>query len=267
VKHFTQRTKTLLQSNLIWILVACSPSLVFAEESITLSSGEWLPFQSEHLKHGGVVSHIVAEAFENAGINIELIYLPWKRGYDMAKRGEIAGSFVWSKKPNRMEHFLFSETLVQDLPVLFYRKDNPVNWVPGKWDSLNGLSVGATIGYTYPAEFKKYEDNGTLKVERVSTDQLNFRKLILGRIDAFPASLNSGYALLQTIFNSEEINQLDYHPQMPPSYKPTSFHLILSKKHPNAVALIEKFNEELSKLKQSGLYQDYFEQSRQGAYK
>ena len=89
----------------------------------------------------------------------------------------------------------------------------------------------------------------------------------MGRIDAFPASLETGYALLQTMFSPEEIEKLTYVPQMPPNYQPTSFHLLLSKNFPDADTLIKKFNQGLSELKQSGDYDQYLEASRNGSYK
>jgi polar amino acid transport system substrate-binding protein len=245
----------------------CSPVSTNAAEQIQLGSGEWLPFQSNQLKHGGVVSHVVLEAFKLQGIDVALKYFPWKRNYEMAKQGKLTGTFVWSKKPGREEHFLFSDVVMRDLPVLFYRKDNPINWEPETWASLKGLNVGATLGYSYLENFIEYETNGTFNVERVASDGLNFRKLFAKRIDVFPATLEAGYGLLQDIFTDTEVDQLTYVAQMRASYEPESYHLILSKAYPGAQDLMEKFNKGLLELKYSGEYDRFFERSRKGGYR
>lgn len=237
-------------------------------EDVVLGNGEWEPFQSKKLKHGGVVSRVVYEAFANQGVDVEFAFYPWKRSYELARRGQIAGTFVWSKKPERLEHFLFSDIVMRDLPVLFFLSDSPPkHWEPGNWSSISGLRVGAVIGYSYLANFANYESEGALKVERVASDELNFRKLLAKRIDVYPASLEAGFGILRNHFTDEEIRRIAYLPQMPTDYEGTGFHLIVGKNYPSAKRIIELFNLGLRNLKEAGLYTQYFEESRAGLYR
>ena len=123
------------------------------------------------------------------------------------------------------------------------------------------------IGYNYLADFETYESGQSLKVERVASDLLNFRKLLAGRIDVYPASLESGYAILRAHFSDAEVEQFAYVPQMPDSYAGTSFHLMLGKSYPDAEYLMERFNQGLQELKASGAYDQYFEEARAGLYR
>ncbi|KZZ55666.1 hypothetical protein A3762_11855 [Oleiphilus sp. HI0125] len=184
----------------------------------------------------------------------------------LAKNASIDGTFVWSKKDERFADFLYSDTVITDVPVVFYQKDAPIPWEAENWESLKDIKVGATIGYTYLSNFRKYETEGLIQVERSETDSLNFKKLLRGRIGAFPASLNTGYGLLQSEFTQEEIDQLTYTPQMRPSYQPTTFHLLISKLTPDAESIMSAFNKGLTKLRKSGYYEKFLKQSRNGFY-
>ncbi len=51
-------------------------------ETLRITNGEWPPFTSQHLPHGGPLSRTVAEAFKQAGIKVEYGFFPWKRSYE-----------------------------------------------------------------------------------------------------------------------------------------------------------------------------------------
>ena len=61
---------------LIGLFLLLASAILNAQQTVVLSSGEWLPFQSQNLKHGGVVAHIVSEAFKTQDIQVELEYYP-----------------------------------------------------------------------------------------------------------------------------------------------------------------------------------------------
>ncbi|WP_156502658.1 MULTISPECIES: hypothetical protein [unclassified Oleiphilus] len=48
---------------LIGLFLLLASAILKAQQTVVLSSGEWLPFQSQNLKHGGVVARIVSQAF------------------------------------------------------------------------------------------------------------------------------------------------------------------------------------------------------------
>ena len=64
---------------LIWpaiFFISLSTSIA-ASEKIRLTTGEWLPYLSEGLKHNGVGAHIVKKAFSLEGIEVEIRFFPW----------------------------------------------------------------------------------------------------------------------------------------------------------------------------------------------
>ena len=91
-----------------FLIILCTP-LVFADESILLSTGEWPPFISVTLKQKGFAARIVTEAFELEGIKVEYQFRPWARAYDEALYEKVDGTVFWSRKPKREESFLYSD--------------------------------------------------------------------------------------------------------------------------------------------------------------
>lgn len=135
--------------------------------------------------------------------------------------------------------------------------DKPFNWE--NLEDLKSISVGGTIGYFYQAAFKQSK----LDVQWVSTDEANLKKLLLGRIDVFPANIDSTYYMLQENFSADDIKSIKYH-KRPLSTAPSS--LIFFKKIKRNERLIRLSNKGLKQLKDSGKYDKYFEESRNGDY-
>ena len=55
---------------MLWLSLATTG---IAQETIRLASGEWAPYQSEHLKNNGLASRIVPQAFALEAINVERV--------------------------------------------------------------------------------------------------------------------------------------------------------------------------------------------------
>lgn len=56
-----------------FILIALFSSSSLAN-TVRLANGEWAPYQSKSLKHGGYISHLVTEAFAAEGYDVEFVY-------------------------------------------------------------------------------------------------------------------------------------------------------------------------------------------------
>lgn len=234
---------------------------VKATETIRLTTGEWPPYLSEELKHYGFVSHIVKEAFELEGIKVEYIFRPWKRAYKDALVGKYDGSVVWSKNPERERSFYYSDVVVTGQSVFFHLKSYSFDW-QGPED-LVGLNIGGTLGYKYDL-LETLEEKGKIKIHRVATDQQNYGMLLLERIDIFQQDLDAGYDWLQDNLLKSEIARFTHHPK---AIVNDNYHLILSRNLPENERLITLFNRGLKRLKESGKYQQYISDSRQGLYK
>lgn len=232
-----------------------------AVKTITLANGEWAPYQSAHLKFDGVVSRIVKAAFADQGIRVRYVFLPWKRAYYMALKGEFAGTLAWRETFERVREFWFSDAIFTGKTVLFHLKKQPLQWQSLK--DLKGLRVGETLGYDY-TPLDRAQALGLIRVERAATDNDNLKKLLHGRIDLFPSDLDVGLRLIQTRLTPAEAARITW------SKKPlevVNYHLMLSRQLPESPRLMKKFNVGMIHLRQKGLVHKWFEESRRGDYR
>ena len=228
-----------------------------AEEIVRLTNGEWPPYFSENLPHYGIGSRIVTEAFALEGIRVEYAFFPWKRALATAQSGEFDGAVGWQTNPEREQNFYSSETVWEAPWVFFHLKTKSFDW--NSLADLKSLAIGGTLEYMYTPEFLEAEKAGAITVDRARRDELSWKKLVAGRIDIFPQLLDIGNVQIQEDLDPDARNLITYHP------KPLGMHaeqLLLSKKHERNAQLIEIFNRGLQRLKESGKYDQYFEELR-----
>ncbi|MEE8382101.1 MAG: transporter substrate-binding domain-containing protein [Thermodesulfobacteriota bacterium] len=250
----------LLTLSLITVL-GLSPLLGHAD-SVRLASGEWPPYQSENLKYSGVASRIVTEAFLSQGIDTEYGYFPWANSLQNAKSGKWDGTFLWFDTPKRRESFFVSDPILDVQYVFFYKKNYNFDWKT--ISDLKGVKIGGTIDYDYGKSFGDAEKEKLIDVVRASSDKVNFKKLLAGRIQIFPCDLDAGMELLNNSFHQEEVSTIKYHKR---PVKAAPHHLLLSKMVPKNQDRMDKFNKGLKELRESGKIALYLNESRAGLYK
>lgn len=237
-------------------------SVAWAEEAVNITTGEWVPYSSKELKHNGVVCRVTTEAFAMEGIKVKWSFYPWKRAYEVAKRGKnFDGSIFWYYNEDRAKHFVYSSQIATQSNVFFHLKDYKFNW--SAVDDLKDIPIGLTLGYSYGEEFDAANKSGILKTQEVAQDEINFKKLFGGRIKLFPMQMDIGYDLLHRKFTPEQIESLTYHPKF---LNNDPVYLIITKKNQRAEHLVKLFDQGLKKLKESGKYEQYFEEVAQGYY-
>ncbi len=254
---------TVLKKIIIGMLFMLSMShSVYAQKTIRLTNGEWPPWLSEDLKHYGAASRIVTEAFSSEGVEVQYGFFPWKRAFTLGEKGEWDGSVIWIRTPEREETYHFCDPVLVQRRVFYHLKDYPFDW--NSIDDLRGVVIGGTLKYTYGEAFDNAEKEGKITVQRVPKDEINFRKLLRGKIQIFPMEPEVATELLQKQFKPEDIQKLTYHS------KPLSqqaYHLILSKKYKDGAKMCSLFNQGLQRLKDSKKYDQYIAEALRGEYK
>ncbi len=244
----------------VMVILLCS-SHGFAQSTIRLTNGEWEPYLSENLKHYGVVSHIVSEAFKLEGIKVEYGFFPWGRAMRLAKFGDFDGTLVWFHNPEREKDFYISVPVLEVKFVFFHLKSLPFTWET--IDDLKGRTIGMLLPTKLSQAFEEAMKSGKLHVDRASTIEMNFSKLLLKRMDLFVTDIDVGNAILNRHFKPEEATSITYNSK-PVHAKP--MYLLLSKKIQKNGRMIQSFNRGLKQLKANGKYDQYFSESRQGKY-
>ncbi len=234
------------------------------DRTVRLTNGEWPPYTSEKLKHGGVFTHLVTEAFKHSGYRTEYEYHPWNRSYQIAQQGQADGSLTWAPTPEREADFIFSDPVTLNKKVIFHLRSFEFDWKTIQ--DLEGLRIGATDKYTYGNEFDLAAKSGQLTVEYVSADELNIRKLLAGRIQIFPMEIEVGYALLDRELESSQTRLITNHPR-PIQITPICVAISRKIDKHRAQSLIEALNKGLEHLRSSGRYEQLMWDSRSGKYK
>ncbi|MGI0119994.1 substrate-binding periplasmic protein [Zooshikella sp. RANM57] len=235
-----------------------------AETTVLIATGEYQPWASESLKHKGFVSHVIDEAFKRAGdYKVEFKFLPWKRAYESAKKGDYHATSFWFHSADREHDFIYSTPVMSEKTVFFHLKTNPLK----AWHKLTDLSdrtIGATIGYTYTKEFWDLAKSGKLQVQTASADDKNFKKLFASRIDLFPMGTVAGFGLLAEKFDQSVVHLIDFNPKPLVEAKG---HLLFSRKHTGSEQLVKDFNKGIKQLQSEGLLDKWREDLLVGAYK
>ncbi|MDM8526140.1 transporter substrate-binding domain-containing protein [Desulfococcaceae bacterium HSG8] len=243
---------------LFMILFFCNSSL--AGETVIITTGEYPPEYSESLKYYGLTPHIVTESFASEGIDVKWKFYPWARAMYNVKRKEADASCCWTKTEERQKDFLFSDPLHTKEKVLFHLKSYNFDWKTV--GDLKGIPIGGTIAHTYGKEFDKAEKAGEIKIERVGSGHLNWKKLLHGRFKLYIAEKKMGYATLSETL-PDKTDLFTHHPRPVQTYQS---HLIISKDHDNGEELTNRFNEGLKKLRKGGKYDLFYEESMRGDY-
>lgn len=230
---------------LAWVQV------VYGGETVRITTGEFSPWTSAELKYHGFTSRVISEAFKLEGYEVEFTFYPWKRAYESAISGErFHATSYWYPSEERMKDFYYSDPIQTDATVFFHLKGKPIpDWQT--LDDFKGLRIGATAGFTYTKEFWDAAKSKRLDIEEASNEELNFKKLLKGRIDLFPSDPLVGRKVLQENFGTKQIERVTYHDK--PLVAPTG-HLLFSRKLANGEALVIAFNRGLAKLRESGRY-------------
>lgn len=238
-----------------FLLAFSSPPAAAADTPaavVRLANGEWPPYTGQHLPGHGCDSQVVTEAFALEGIQVTYEFLPWARGLLLSQNGVVDGAVEWAGTPEqRKTHHVSSEALSRQQWVFFQRKDAPIPWE--RLDDIRDRTIGVTIGYAYSDVFAELKKQRPAMFREASSDVLNLRKLLGGRIDLFPLERVVGRYLIARELTPEEQEALTTDGRTLTELTP---HLLLS----HAIAANEqrmtRFDRGLLKLRANGRYQE-----------
>jgi len=226
----------------------------YSEETILIGVSDWPPYLAQNLQYNGIAAQVIRESFASEGFKTELSFLPWKRAYKSAERGDLAGTFGWGWRADRVKHFYYSDNVFDSKQVFFHLKKYKFDWKSVV--DLEGISIGGTIGYKYEKKFDDAEKAGKLYVDRALSDHHNFKKLVSGRIDIFPMEIAGGIEMLIREYGPGIMELVTYHPK-PLVVEP--IFLLISRKNKDNKRILESFNKGLRTLKSNGTYDQYFD--------
>lgn len=229
--------------------------------TLDISVGDWPPFIAQDQKHQGFIAHLIHDVLAAEGYDVRFQFLPWNRAYREAALVERDATAVWMYKPEREKDFYYSDPVLSEQFVFFHRKDRNFDWET--FEDLAGLTVGGGFGYSYGPGFDAALKTGLFRMERVASNEQNFLRLLIGRVDVIPEEINVGYYTLRRDVGNELASKVTHHPK--PLLQSESF-VLFPRKGPESLALVKKFNRRLQQFRDSGRYQSYFDAFERGEY-
>lgn len=219
---------------------------------IKISTGEYPPFISKNLPHFGPWPHVVSKAFEAEGLTVVYEFLPWARTLHLVEQGAVDASVGFGKTPERLAKLQYPETPLIDESVLFYyRKDRGFDWQSEA--DLNGKTIGIIQGYASAEEMETLIKKGIkVKTQKALTEIQQFKMVLAGRIDAYPAAKTVAENILKKNFTPKQIAAIASHPR---PWRSIEIFVVFPRQGKDTAMLIQAFEKGIESLKKSGEYQ------------
>ncbi|WP_417702741.1 substrate-binding periplasmic protein [Pseudomonas sp.] len=222
-------------------------------EVLHLATGDdYAPFTGKALPGQGMLTQVVRAALAEQGSAITLDWLPWNRGYLKARRGEYDATFPYVRSAEREAEFLYSAPIYVAEQYIFSRAGDHIEL--DDLSAMIGRRLCYPLGWQPPAAIQQLLEQGVLRRHSPLGLQECARLLLLQRDDLFIADRNLGDSALRS--TGAELSK--FH-RSQTAFQSNTLHFIVSRQHPRAAELIERFNRGLEALKARGEYQRLIE--------
>ncbi|MBO9475649.1 hypothetical protein J7413_19060 [Shimia sp. R10_1] len=172
-------------------------------ETVKMAVGEWAPYVGAELPEQGVHAQKVREVMAAAGYEVALDFLPWKRSYELTKKGEYPATFSWSKTDDRLADFYYPEVFLEDqVDVIYYsRAKYPDGLNVSSIEDIHaqGLKLVGYSGYWYE---KALADLGS-EMHDVFSEESAWKLLQSGRVDLLIENEVAGDLSLKSVLGAE----------------------------------------------------------------
>ena len=179
---------------LVWIL--CVAAGEAGAQKLVLMTEEYPPFNMTAAdgKLAGISTDIVRELMQEAKVDYSLSVSPWMRAMTMAKTHEGHCVFSMSRLADREADYRWVGPIAYNDWFLFAKAQPAAAPRPTSLAELKGARIGSYLGDGGVA----YLQRRGFEVDVAPNDDLNPRKLQVGRIDYWASGKLSGQYRLQT---------------------------------------------------------------------
>lgn len=195
----------------LWAAIAASLPLACLAEARTATACAHPAAQPMSWEHQGRMHGVCVElaqrAFAAAGWTLKVEAVgPWSRCQALVERGQVDVMACAYDTPARRAYAQALEPpLARNESVLFVRRDSPLRFE--SWADLQGQRVGVGHGVSLGADVDR-QLAAYAQVDSALNEELNLRKLLLGRLDAVATAREAGEAMLQSMGCAEQVRML-----------------------------------------------------------
>lgn len=213
---------------------------------ISLATLNWKPYVSEGMPGGGLTTEIVRQAFQGAGYEVEVTFMPWIRVLSEVKKGTFDAMYPAYFSKSRSRVYALSSPIANGPLVFCKRSDRRLGY--RTLEDLRAYRIGVVRGYVNTPEFDAAD---FLDKEMVNSDKQNLLKVLTGRIDL---AVIDKYTARQIIDSSipQAQGKLDF---MQPPLEVKPLHVGFSRECRGYRRLLDAFNRSLEAMERKGVLQ------------
>ncbi|WP_319477059.1 transporter substrate-binding domain-containing protein [Marispirochaeta aestuarii] len=175
--------------------------LLAQQQTIRIATLEYPPFiYSDGNQVKGPIVEKVKDVFSRLGVAVIIYIFPITRGLLMVNDGDVDAYFSLKRTPERERDLLFTnEPLIRQSFVFFVKKESKIEW-DGNIETIKDYKIGVVSNTSYGNIFDGYLENSIIvNTDTAQSFELNFKKLIAGRIDLVINSYDVGKYLLEKL--------------------------------------------------------------------
>lgn len=162
-------------------LLICMPAGPLFADKISIAATEWAPLTSAETGRHGLLADLAIEAFSRVGHEAEIEVMPWKRAFEMTRKGRYSGLLGTSYLLERTADFIYPQ-FAWNAVFHFHTRQGSRSWKYSGLKNLCPATVGVLIGSFHSQTLR---NSGCLKVQENSSIRQNLRMLLTGRIDLY----------------------------------------------------------------------------------
>lgn len=232
-------TLTLNAVGIIAIVWLGSAGCIFAQTTSLVIAAEDDAAPWSRADGTGYANDVVTASFKAVGVNVKLLVMPYARCKRMAINGQVAACLSMSPSPEIAGIIeLSTRPLFTCYAGYFYNVNKPPRVT--RQEALPAKTVvGTVIGYEYPAAFERLREKGVVVREESPSEEVNLKKLALGRVDLALLNYN------QVKSPRWLINRAGVNGKVKTTFRAgiLNSYIGFSKKHPDGPWALQQFNK------------------------
>jgi polar amino acid transport system substrate-binding protein len=204
---------------------------------------EWPPYTSTKVPNSGFACEVASLLFERLGYHVELLDTPTTDSEKGLEEGRYDIHPASWKTPEREKFLAYSKPYASNQLVIItsIRSLRP----PGTLEELAGKRVGLAKGYGYSDSIGK---NTSFTPVWATDLSASLGQLKRGEVDAV-----IGDKFVAQFISVSQINEAPGELQFSKPLEEKQLHVVVSRKRPDAEALVQIVNEQLEIMTQDGL--------------
>jgi polar amino acid transport system substrate-binding protein len=246
--HFRITRKDLLIVGIVLSIFFLAKSGTTQTSPVKLVCDIWPPYQqfATGTQVTGFSVEVVGAVLKRMDVETQIIgAYPWKRAISTLEVGNADALCSANFTPAREIFARYpDEALIESPWLIWTRGGDVINSI----GDLKGKRIGVVLGYSYTEAFWTYIET-YCHVERVFKDEINFKKLVGGRLDAVVAEYGNGHHIVESLGLS------NIHPNWEYEVKRDGLYIIFNRKNCDE-DFVKSFSDELKRFKATTNYQD-----------